>query len=163
MRGIVLALALGCSCAHDGHVSVRVFDTRAERTPVLEDACAIWDLVCVEISPREKSYGSVTIILTDRGAPTELDEDGDDTSADPNAMLTNGWAKHGGCDPVMFSVGAPTTIAHELGHVLGNLEDRQTGAQNVMGEDASSAFRTQAQLERVHRGAARLAVCAGGE
>jgi hypothetical protein len=142
-----IALALLCSCTPGSAVAFRLVDTRSDdEADTLDDACEFWGIDCYETS---SPNGAITLILTDRGAPL-----GD-------GFVRNGLATHEhSCNPVVFSIGDAMTLAHELGHALGHMDDREDEA-NVMHEDPGPGV-TEKQRARVHRGAERLAVCVGG-
>jgi hypothetical protein len=148
----LLATLLLCSCAHESAVAFRLVDTRSDDdADALDDACLFWGLDCYET---DSPNGAITLILTDRGAAREGETPDDD-------RLLNGLCTHEKtCNPIIFSIGEGMTLAHEIGHCVGWMDDRDDEG-HVMNEEPGTRA-TQRDRARVHRGAERLAVCVGG-
>ena len=163
MRAAILGAGLAlASCAHDNpSVAFKVYDTRTSAhegagpdLEVLDQACEFWGIECYTAEYRG---GAVLLILTDgpawREGPTGLE-------------VTRGLAVEKSCNPVVWSEGSWRVVAHELGHALGNLDDRPNGGQgegaNIMTEDASGDAASGAQRAAVAAGADGLSLCPGG-
>jgi hypothetical protein len=141
-----IALALLCSCTPGSAVAFRVVDTRQERDDVLLDACDYWMLDCEET---DSPNGAVTLFLTERGAVLD------------DGRIRNGVCTHEKtCNPIIYSIGDALTLAHEIGHCVGWMDDRDD-EENIMHDDPGIEA-SEKQERRVHRGAKRLAVCVGG-